>query len=118
KKILYPSVKKILGETAEKTGEVARVTGSLKAVKAIEFIDQNPIGKSSRSNPITYIKAFDDIRQLVAKQKLAKLRNYKPGHFSFNVKGGRCETCEGEGTVKIQMQFMADIELLCETCKG
>lgn len=118
KKILYPSVKKLLDGFGDKTGEVDKVTGSFKSVKAIEFIDQNPIGKSSRSNPITYIKAFDDIRTLFAKQKLAKLRNYKPGHFSFNVKGGRCETCEGEGTVKIEMQFMADIELRCESCKG
>jgi excinuclease ABC subunit A len=87
-------------------------------IKSIEFVDQNPIGKSSRSNPVTYVKAFDDIRQLYASQKLAKLRSYKPGAFSFNVKGGRCETCEGEGVVKIEMQFMADIYLTCESCKG
>jgi excinuclease ABC subunit A len=118
KKILYPSLKKILGGVAEKTGEFGHLKGSVNQVKAIEFIDQNPIGKSSRSNPVTYIKAFDEIRNLFAKQPLAQMRGYKSGHFSFNVPGGRCDTCEGEGTVTIEMQFMADIQLLCETCKG
>jgi excinuclease ABC subunit A len=118
KKILYPSMKKILGGMAEKTGEFGQIQGSISKVKAIEFIDQNPIGKSSRSNPVTYIKAFDEIRNLFAKQPLAQMRAYKSGHFSFNVPGGRCDTCEGEGLVTIEMQFMADIQLLCETCKG
>ncbi len=94
------------------------ISGNLKQIKAIEYIDQNPIGKSTRSNPATYVKAFDEIRNLFADQSLSKNRNYKPGFFSYNVEGGRCETCEGEGIVTIEMQFMADIELICETCKG
>ena len=116
--VLYPALQKQLGEYGQKMGDFDQLEGDLKMIKAIEFIDQNPIGKSSRSNPVTYVKAFDDIRQLYASQKLAKLRNYKPGVFSFNVKGGRCETCEGEGVVKIEMQFMADIYLTCESCHG
>ena len=118
RKILYPALKKKLGGYPEKPGEFDQLEGNWQKIKSIEFVDQNPIGKSSRSNPVTYVKAFDEIRALFCKQKLAKVRGYKPGHFSFNVKGGRCETCEGEGVVKISMQFMADIELLCETCKG
>ncbi len=116
--ILYPSLKKLLGGYGERTGEFDELGGDLKIVKSVEYVDQNPIGKSSRSNPVTYVKAFDEIRNLYASQKLAMVRNYKPGHFSFNVKGGRCETCEGEGVVHISMQFMADIELTCESCKG
>jgi excinuclease ABC subunit A len=116
--VLYPALLKHLGEYGNKMGDFDDLDGDLKMIKAIEFVDQNPIGKSSRSNPVTYVKAFDDIRQLYASQKLSKLRNYKPGVFSFNVKGGRCETCEGEGVVKIEMQFMADIYLTCESCKG
>jgi len=116
--ILYPALQKQLGQYGNKAGEFDELVGDLNIVKAIEFVDQNPIGKSSRSNPVTYVKAFDEIRQLFASQKLSKLRNYKPGHFSFNVKGGRCDTCEGEGVVKIEMQFMADIYLTCESCKG
>jgi excinuclease ABC subunit A len=116
--ILYPSVQKQLGEYGNKMGDFDELMGDLKIIKAVEFVDQNPIGKSSRSNPVTYVKAFDDIRQLFASQKLSKLRNYKPGVFSFNVKGGRCETCEGEGVVRIEMQFMADIFLTCESCGG
>src|SRR5690606_15617188 len=88
------------------------------AISNVELIDQNPIGKSSRSNPVTYLKAFDDIRDIFSKQQISKIRNYKPGFFSFNVPGGRCETCEGEGTVTISMQFMADVHLECEACKG
>ena len=118
KKILYPSLKKLLGGVAEKTGAFSQLNGNVNKIKAIEFIDQNPIGKSSRSNPVTYIKAFDEIRNLFAKQPLALMRGYKSGHFSFNVPGGRCDTCEGEGIVTIEMQFMADIQLLCETCNG
>jgi excinuclease ABC subunit A len=116
--VLYPALLKHLGEYGNKMGDFDELEGDLKMIKSIEFVDQNPIGKSSRSNPVTYVKAFDDIRQLYASQKLAKLRSYKPGAFSFNVKGGRCETCEGEGVVKIEMQFMADIYLTCESCTG
>ena len=90
----------------------------MKLVKAVEFVDQNPIGKSSRSNPITYVKAFDDIRDIFTKQPLAKARNYKAGFFSFNVDGGRCEVCEGEGEITVGMQFMADIHLPCDQCNG
>ena len=118
KDIFYPAMQKQLGQYGNKMGEFDELEGDLRVVKAVEFVDQNPIGKSSRSNPVTYVKAFDEIRALYASQKLAKMRNYKPGHFSFNVKGGRCETCEGEGIVKIEMQFMADIQLTCESCKG
>lgn len=116
--IFYPAIQKHLGNYGSQAGEFDELTGDLKMVKAVEYVDQNPIGKSSRSNPVTYVKAFDEIRALFASQKLAKVRNYKPGFFSFNVKGGRCETCEGEGVVRIEMQFMADIELTCEACKG
>lgn len=116
--IFYPAVQKQLGQYGNKMGEFDELDGDLRLVKAVEFVDQNPIGKSSRSNPVTYVKAFDEIRNLYASQKLAKMRNYKPGHFSFNVKGGRCETCEGEGLVRIEMLFMADIQLTCESCKG
>jgi excinuclease ABC subunit A len=94
------------------------LTGALKKIKHLEYIDQNPIGKSSRSNPVTYVKAFDEIRSLFAAQHLSKTRNYKSAHFSFNVPGGRCEQCDGEGEVTIEMQFMADIRLLCDACKG
>ncbi len=94
------------------------IGGSLKEIKQLEFVDQNPIGKSSRSNPVTYVKAFDEIRNLFAEQGLAKTRNYKPGYFSFNVEGGRCEVCQGEGEITVEMQFMADIQLQCENCKG
>jgi excinuclease ABC subunit A len=116
--ILYPAIQKQLGGYGKRVGDYLELEGDLKSVKAIEFVDQNPIGKSSRSNPVTYVKAFDEIRSLFASQKISKVRGYKPGHFSFNVKGGRCETCEGEGVVRISMQFMADIELTCESCKG
>jgi len=116
--ILYPALQKQFGAYGEKAGDFDELGGNLQAIKAVEFVDQNPIGKSSRSNPVTYVKAFDDIRNLYASQKMAQVRNYKPGHFSFNVKGGRCETCEGEGVVRIEMQFMADIALTCDSCKG
>lgn len=116
--ILYPALKKHLGGHADKTGRFGELQGDINKVEAIELIDQNPIGRSSRSNPATYIKAFDDIRQLFAEQKLAKNRNYKPGFFSFNVPGGRCDACEGEGTVKVEMQFMADVFLQCDVCHG
>lgn len=118
KRILFPAIKKIYGGYGEKTGNFGRISGNIRNVASIEFVDQNPIGRSSRSNPVTYIKAFDDIRNLFSDQKLAKLRGYKPGYFSFNVPGGRCDECEGEGIVKIEMQFMADIYLTCENCNG
>lgn len=118
KKLLYPALGKTLGTVSEQTGKMDAIEGSLKTVTQIEFVDQNPIGKSSRSNPVTYVKAYDAIRQLFTDQGLAKQRGYKPAFFSFNVDGGRCETCQGEGVVKIEMQFMADIQLTCESCKG
>ena len=116
--ILYPSLGKILGTTTLPTGKFLRLEGDYKDIKQIEYVDQNPIGKSSRSNPVTYVKAYDAIRGLFADQPLAKQRGFKPAHFSFNVEGGRCEVCSGEGTVKIEMQFMADIHLTCDNCKG
>ncbi|NND76967.1 MAG: excinuclease ABC subunit UvrA [Flavobacteriales bacterium] len=118
KDILYPAVQRHLGNYADRVGEHTEVKGSLSRIGTVEFVDQNPIGKSSRSNPVTYVKAFDEIRTLFSKEQLSMIRGYKAAHFSFNVAGGRCETCEGEGTVTIEMQFMADITLECETCKG
>ncbi len=118
KKILYPALQKKLVGYGEKLGQHTSVSGSFDKLKHVEFIDQNPIGRSSRSNPVTYIKAYDDIRSLLSSQKLSKIRNYKPKHFSFNVEGGRCEICKGEGEVTIEMQFMADVHLECDTCKG
>ena len=118
KEILYPALKKLYGGYGERTGIFDGLGGDLGSIKNVEYIDQNPIGKSSRSNPVTYLKAFDEIRQLFASQPLAKSRVYKPGFFSFNIDGGRCPACEGEGTVKIEMQFMADITLECESCRG
>ena len=118
KKILYPAIQKQLGNySGEKTGAHDSLGGNLKSITQIEMVDQNPIGKSSRSNPITYIKAYDGIRDLFASQPISKGRGYKAQHFSFNVDGGRCETCQGEGEVTIEMQFMADIHLPCEECK-
>jgi len=118
KRILYPGLKKIYGGTTEKTGKHDSITGDIGRIGAVELVDQNPIGRSSRSNPATYIKAFDEIRNLFADLPLSRSRGYKPGYFSFNIEGGRCEECEGEGLVKIGMQFMADIYLTCESCKG
>ena len=102
----------------DKSGQFTELKGNFSNIENMEFIDQNPIGRSSRSNPVTYIKAYDDIRALFASQKLSKIRNYQAKHFSFNVDGGRCETCKGEGEVTIEMQFMADVHLTCETCNG
>ncbi len=116
--VLYPALKKIYGGYAGRSGKYQHLSGDTDRISALEFVDQNPIGRSSRSNPATYIKAFDDIRSLFADRQLARVRNYKPGFFSFNVPGGRCEECEGEGVVKIEMQFMADIYLTCEHCRG
>ncbi|PKP25689.1 MAG: excinuclease ABC subunit A [Bacteroidetes bacterium HGW-Bacteroidetes-2] len=118
KKILFPALQRQLTGAGEKPGQYTKLEGKYENLKNIEFIDQNPIGRSSRSNPVTYIKAYDEIRALFTKQKLAKIRNYQPKHFSFNVDGGRCETCKGEGEVTIEMQFMADVHLECETCNG
>jgi excinuclease ABC subunit A len=118
KQIVYPALLKSIGGYGEKAGEFTSLDGNFSNVKFIEFVDQNPIGRSSRSNPVTYIKAYDDIRALFSKQKLSVLRNYQPKHFSFNVDGGRCDTCKGEGSVTIEMQFMADVQLLCDDCQG
>lgn len=118
KEILYPALLKEFGIAGEKAGQFSSISGKYKHLKHVEFVDQNPIGKSSRSNPVTYIKAYDDIRNLFASQKLAKLRNFTAKHFSFNVDGGRCEICNGEGEVTIEMQFMADVHLPCEACGG
>jgi excinuclease ABC subunit A len=118
KRILYPALKKLFGGFGERSGRFDRLEGDYNLISAVELIDQNPIGRSSRSNPATYVKAFDDIRALFAEQQLAKLRGYKPGFFSFNVEGGRCEECEGEGIVTVEMQFMADLHLTCDSCKG
>lgn len=118
KNILYPSLKKIFGGYGDKTGKFDHLNGDINRIAGVELVDQNPIGRSTRSNPATYVKAYDDIRTLFADQPLAKMRGYKPGYFSFNVEGGRCEECEGEGMVKIEMQFMADIYLTCDSCGG
>jgi excinuclease ABC subunit A len=118
KNILYPSIGKILGTVAEQTGKYDKLEGDYRKITQIEFVDQHPIGKSSRSNPVTYVKAYDGIRQLMADQSLSRQRGYQPKHFSFNVDGGRCDACQGEGTQKIEMQFMADIFLTCESCHG
>jgi excinuclease ABC subunit A len=118
KKLLYPIILKEVGGYGEKVGQFTEVKGKYSDIKHVEFVDQNPIGRSSRSNPVTYIKAYDDIRTLYAAQKLSKLRNYQTKHFSFNVDGGRCEKCKGEGEITVEMQFMADVHLECDTCKG
>ncbi len=118
RKVLYPALSRQKGAVAEEAGRYTELMGSLDRINAIEMIDQNPIGKSSRSNPVTYIKAYDYLRQTMADQQLSKSRGYKPSQFSFNVDGGRCEVCQGEGEVKVEMQFMADIYLKCEGCNG
>ncbi len=118
KQILYPGLQKIKGEPAEKVGLHKNIVGDIHSIASIEMIDQNPIGKSSRSNPITYIKAYDSIRDLFSKQGLSKMRGFQPKHFSFNVDGGRCDTCKGEGETIVEMQFLADVHLTCESCGG
>ncbi|REH01868.1 excinuclease ABC subunit UvrA [Flavobacterium aquicola] len=118
KKILFPAMQKKLDNAGEKAGQFTELLGSFSHIKHIEYVDQNPIGRSSRSNPVTYIKAYDDIRELYAKEKLSKVRGYQAKHFSFNVDGGRCETCKGEGSINVEMVFMADVQLPCETCNG
>jgi len=117
-KVLSPALTKILGGYGDRTGEHDAVLGDYNQLTAIEFIDQNPIGKSSRSNPVTYIKAYDEIRKLFADQQASRIQGLKPSHFSFNVDGGRCDECQGEGTIKVEMQFLADVFLLCESCGG
>lgn len=118
KTILVPALKKYYGDYSDRTGSFNKLSGDIDLIHGVEFIDQNPIGKSSRSNPVTYLKAWDDIRKIYADEKLSKLNGFKPAHFSFNVPGGRCEECQGEGIIKVEMQFMADVYLECEHCKG
>lgn len=118
KQIIYPALKKAKGGVANKTGEFAKMVGDIDHIDDVEFIDQNPIGKSSRSNPATYVKAYDDIRALFAGLQHAQVNGFKPKHFSFNTEGGRCESCSGDGELKVNMQFMADISLVCDECKG
>ncbi len=118
KKLLYPIILKEVGGYGQKAGQYTSFEGTYKDIKHVEFVDQNPIGRSSRSNPVTYIKAYDDIRSLYASQKLSKIRAYQAKHFSFNVDGGRCEKCKGEGEITVEMQFMADVHLECDTCGG
>lgn len=118
RKVLYPALMRALGEHKDEIGKFTELSGSIHRIEAVEMVDQNPIGKSSRSNPVTYIKAYDYLRQLMADQPLSKTRGYKPSHFSFNVDGGRCEVCQGEGQVQVEMQFMADLYLTCEGCGG
>jgi len=118
KQILYPALRKLKGEYGDKVGFHKQITGDVDSIAQIELVDQNPIGKSSRSNPVTYIKAYDEIRDLYARQPLSKMRGFQPKHFSFNVDGGRCDTCKGEGEQVVEMQFLADVHLVCESCGG
>ncbi|MCA6449809.1 MAG: excinuclease ABC subunit UvrA [Chitinophagaceae bacterium] len=118
KQVLVPALRKLKGEFSEKVGLHKNITGDVDYISQIELVDQNPIGKSSRSNPITYIKAYDPIRDLFSRQPLAKTRGFQPKHFSFNVDGGRCDTCKGEGEQIVEMQFLADVHLTCESCGG
>ena len=118
KKILFPAMQKKIDGIGEKAGQFSEMRGYYHKIQHIEYIDQNPIGRSSRSNPVTYIKAYDDIRDVFSKEKLSKIRGYQPKHFSFNVDGGRCETCSGEGSINVEMVFMADVHLPCDTCGG
>ncbi|HLO60062.1 MAG TPA: excinuclease ABC subunit UvrA [Bacteroidales bacterium] len=118
KGILFPALNKLINGAGEKTGKFGKIEGDLNLITAVEFVDQNPIGKSTRSNPVTYIKAYDEIRKLFASQQAAKYNGFTPSHFSFNIDGGRCEECQGEGEIKVEMQFMADVHLVCESCHG
>jgi excinuclease ABC subunit A len=118
KQILYPALRKLKGEFGDKVGFHQKISGDVESIAQIEMVDQNPIGKSSRSNPVTYIKAYDEIRDLFARQPLSKMRGFQPKHFSFNVDGGRCDTCKGEGEQIVEMQFLADVHLTCESCGG
>ncbi|MEI9934047.1 MAG: excinuclease ABC subunit UvrA [Ferruginibacter sp.] len=118
KQILYPALQKLKGESNDKAGLFKKLSGDIDSIAQIEMVDQNPIGKSSRSNPVTYIKAYDEIRTLYSKQPLSKMRGFEPKHFSFNVDGGRCDACKGEGEQLVEMQFLADVHLTCEVCHG
>jgi excinuclease ABC subunit A len=118
KQILYPAMQKLKGEYGERVGYHKNVSGDIDSISQVEMVDQNPIGKSSRSNPVTYIKAYDSIRELFASQPLSKMRGFQSKHFSFNVDGGRCDTCKGEGEQVVEMQFLADVHLVCESCNG
>jgi excinuclease ABC subunit A len=118
KQILYPGIQKLKGEFADKVGMHLSITGDIDSISQVELVDQNPIGKSSRSNPVTYVKAYDEIRELFSNQPLSKMRGFQPKHFSFNVDGGRCDTCKGEGEQVVEMQFLADVHLVCEVCHG
>ncbi|MEO7984043.1 MAG: excinuclease ABC subunit UvrA, partial [Bacteroidota bacterium] len=118
KQILYPALRKLKGELGDKVGFHKQISGDIEGIAQIEMVDQNPIGKSSRSNPVTYIKAYDEIRELYARQPLSKMRGFQPKHFSFNVDGGRCDTCKGEGEQVVEMQFLANVHLTCESCGG
>ncbi|MEO6612262.1 MAG: excinuclease ABC subunit UvrA [Chitinophagaceae bacterium] len=118
RQILYPALRKLKGEFGEKIGFHKQLSGDIEGIAQVEMVDQNPIGKSSRSNPVTYIKAYDEIRDLFARQPLSKMRGFQPKHFSFNVDGGRCDTCKGEGEQVVEMQFLADVHLTCESCSG
>jgi excinuclease ABC subunit A len=118
KQVLYPALLKLKGEGTEKAGIHKAITGDMDAISQVEMVDQNPIGKSSRSNPVTYIKAYDEIRELFSRQPMSKIRGFQPKHFSFNVEGGRCDACSGEGEQIVEMQFLADVHLTCEVCGG
>ncbi len=118
KGILYPALNKLIHGSGEKGGKYGELRGDVHLIQGVEFVDQNPIGKSTRSNPVTYIKAFDEIRKLYAGQQLSKYNGFTPSHFSFNIDGGRCEECQGEGEIKVEMQFMADVHLVCDSCHG
>ncbi|MFP4556362.1 MAG: excinuclease ABC subunit UvrA [Bacteroidales bacterium] len=118
KGILHPALAKKITGTGEKPGEFDTIDGDIHLIKGVEMVDQNPIGRSSRSNPVTYIKAYDEIRKLFAEQPYSARNGYKPSHFSFNIEGGRCEECQGEGVIKVEMQFMADVTLVCDSCGG
>lgn len=117
-KVLYPALAKMFGGFSEKTGQHDMIRGDFNLITSVEFVDQNPIGKSSRSNPVTYLKVYDEIRKLYSELQSSKFSGFKPSHFSFNIEGGRCEECQGEGEITVEMQFMADIHLVCESCKG
>ncbi len=118
KNCLLPQLNRYLNGYSDKNTKIQGISGDINLINAVEYVNQNPIGKSSRSNPVTYIKAYDEIRNLFSNHPLSKNRGYKPSHFSFNVDGGRCETCKGEGEITVEMQFMADIHLKCNECKG
>ena len=117
-KVLYPALAKMFGGFSEKTGQHDIIRGDINLITSVEFVDQNPIGKSTRSNPVTYLKVYDEIRKLFSEQQTSKYNGFKPSHFSFNIEGGRCEECQGEGEITVEMQFMADVHLICESCKG